>query len=270
MNIISKIRNVVEDNTSKSGKIFDIVLLAIIIISVIGVMLDSDKSIHQKYGNLLLTAEWIFTIFFTLEYILRIYCSRSKKKYILSTMGIIDLLSIIPTYLIGFYAPIGSLTDIRIFRLIRIFRIFQLSSYLRSGHTMQIALRNAIPKIIVFLLSVLLLIIILGTIMYIFEGLVGGNPGFQDIPNSIYWSIVTLTTVGYGNVIPVTVIGKIIAAAIMLLGYGIIAVPTGIVTAGIMKTKKNISTQACINCSKEGHDVDALYCKYCGAKIHND
>ena len=106
--------------------------------------------------------------------------------------------------------------------------------------------------------------------MYIFEGLVGGNPGFQDIPNSIYWSIVTLTTVGYGNVIPVTVIGKIIAAAIMLLGYGIIAVPTGIVTAGIMKTKKNISTQACINCSKEGHDVDALYCKYCGAKIHND
>ena len=135
---------------------------------------------------------------------------------------------------------------------------------------MQIALRNAVPKIIVFLLSVLLLIIVLGTIMYIFEGLVGGNTGFQDIPNSIYWSIVTLTTVGYGNVIPVTVIGKIIAAAIMLLGYGIIAVPTGIVTAGILKTKKNISTQACINCSKEGHDEDALYCKFCGAKIHND
>lgn len=135
---------------------------------------------------------------------------------------------------------------------------------------MQIALRNAVPKIIVFLLSVLLLIIVLGTIMYIFEGLVGGNPGFQDIPNSIYWSIVTLTTVGYGNVIPVTVIGKIIAAAIMLLGYGIIAVPTGIVTAGILKTKKNISTQACINCSKEGHDEDALHCKFCGAKIHND
>ena len=135
---------------------------------------------------------------------------------------------------------------------------------------MQIALRNAVPKIIVFLLSVMLLIVILGTIMYIFEGLGGDNPGFQDIPNSIYWSIVILTTVGYGTVVPVTVIGKIIASVIMLLGYGIIAVPTGIVTAGIMKSKKNISTQACINCSKEGHDEDALYCKYCGSKIHND
>ena len=134
---------------------------------------------------------------------------------------------------------------------------------------MQIALRKSIPKIIVFLLSVLLLIVILGTIMYIFEGKLGRNPGFQDIPNSIYWSIVTLTTVGYGTVVPATVIGKIIASMIMLLGYGIIAVPTGIVTAGIIRTNKNSSNYSCINCSKEGHDDDAEYCKYCGTSIHN-
>jgi voltage-gated potassium channel len=134
---------------------------------------------------------------------------------------------------------------------------------------MQIGLRSAIPKIIVFLLSVLLLVVILGTIMYIIEGIGGDNPGFQDIPNSIYWSIVTLTTVGYGTVVPVTIVGKIISAVIMLLGYGIIAVPTGIVTAGIIKNKTKISTQACINCSKEGHENDAEFCKYCGSKIHN-
>ena len=149
-----KIREIIFGYRTKAGKRFDIFLLVAIIISVIGVMLDSDKTIHQKYGELLLTIEWIFTIFFTIEYILRIYCSRDKRKYIFSTMGIIDLLSIIPTYLVVFYAPIGSLIDIRVMRLIRIFRIFQLSPYLRSGHKMQIALRSSRPKIIVFILYI--------------------------------------------------------------------------------------------------------------------
>ena len=185
-------------------------------------------------------------------------------------MGIIDLLAILPTYLIFTFPNLHTLTVIRSVRIIRIFRVFKLKRYIRGAYTMQIALRNAIPKIIVFLLSVMILIIILGTIMYIFEGLGGENPGFQDIPNSIYWSVVTLTTVGYGNVVPVTVIGKIIASIIMLLGYGIIAVPTGIVTAGILKSKKKTSGQSCINCSKEDHDEDALHCKYCGLKIHNE
>ena len=255
-----------EEDTPK-GKAFDIALLIAILLSVLIVMLESVASIDEEYGSLLLTLEWIFTILFTIEYFLRIYSINKPLKYIFSSMGIIDLLAILPTYLTFAFPYLSTLTVIRSIRIIRIFRVFKLKRYIRGATTMQIALRNAIPKIIVFLLSVLLLIIILGTIMYIFEGLVGNNPGFQDIPNSIYWSIVTLTTVGYGNVVPVTVIGKIIAAAIMLLGYGIIAVPTGIVTAGIMKTKKNISTQACINCSKEGHDVDALYCKYCGATV---
>ena len=231
-----KLREIIFGYRTRSGKIFDICLLIIIVISVIGVMLDSDKNIHQKYGNILLTAEWIFTIFFTIEYVLRIYCSRSKKKYIFSTMGIIDLLSIIPTYLTIFYAPIGSLIDIRIMRLIRIFRIFQLSKYLRSGHTMQLALRSSRPKIIVFILYISLIVIILGTLMYIIEG---QQNGFDNIPKSIYWAVVTLTTVGYGDVVPITILGKTVAVFIMMLGYAIIAVPTGIVSSELTKNRKN-------------------------------
>ncbi len=230
-----KLREVIFGYRTKAGKRFDIILLAIIIISVIGVMLDSDKNIHQKYGNILLTAEWIFTIFFTIEYMLRIYCSRSKKKYIFSTMGIIDLLAIIPTYLVVIYAPIGSLIDIRIMRLIRIFRIFQLSKYLRSGHTMQLALRSSRPKIIVFILYISLIVVILGTIMYIIEG---QQNGFENIPKSIYWAVVTLTTVGYGDVVPITTLGKTISVFIMMLGYAIIAVPTGIVSSEFAKNRK--------------------------------
>ena len=231
-----KLREIIFGYRTRSGKIFDIVLLAIIIMSVIGVMLDSDKAIHKQYGDILLTAEWIFTIFFTIEYILRIYCSREKKKYIFSTMGIIDLLSIIPTYLVVFYAPIGSLIDIRIMRLIRIFRIFQLSKYLRSGHTMQIALRSSRPKIIVFILYISLIVVILGTLMYIIEG---QQNGFDNIPKSIYWAVVTLTTVGYGDVVPVTTLGRTIAVFIMMLGYAIIAVPTGIVSSEFSKNRKD-------------------------------
>ena len=231
-----KLREVIFGYRSRAGKIFDVFLLAIIIISVIGVMLDSDTTIHEKYGNILLTAEWVFTIFFTIEYLLRIYCSRSKKKYIFSTMGIIDLLSIIPTYLVVFYAPIGYLIDIRIMRLIRVFRIFQLSKYLRSGHTMQIALRSSRPKIIVFILYISLIVIILGTLMYIIEG---QQNGFDNIPKSIYWAVVTLTTVGYGDVVPITTLGKTISVFIMMLGYAIIAVPTGIVSSEFSRNRKD-------------------------------
>jgi len=230
-----KLREIIFGYRTKSGKTFDVILLWAILISVICVMLDSDKNIHQEYGSLLLTIEWIFTIFFTIEYALRIYCSLNKRKYIFSFMGIIDLLSIIPTYLVGFYAPIGSLIDIRIMRLIRIFRIFKLSPYLRSGHTMQIALRSSRPKIIVFILSISLIVIILGTLMYIIEG---QQNGFDNIPKSIYWAVVTLTTVGYGDVVPLTSLGKTVAVFIMMLGYAIIAVPTGIVSAEFSKNRK--------------------------------
>lgn len=232
-----KLREIIFGYRTRSGKIFDIILLITIIVSVIGVMLDSDKQINQKYGNILLIAEWIFTIFFTIEYLLRIYCSRSKKKYVFSTMGIVDLLSIIPTYLTIFYAPIGSLIDIRVMRLIRIFRIFQLSKYLRSGHTMQIALRSSRPKIIVFILSISLIVIILGTLMYIVEG--QQNDKINNIPQAIYWAVVTLTTVGYGDVVPITTLGKTISVFIMMLGYAIIAVPTGIVSSEMSRNRQD-------------------------------
>ena len=230
-----KLREIIFGYRSKEGKRFDVVLLIAIILSVIAVMLDSDKTIHQDYGKSLLVIEWVFTIFFTIEYILRIYCASDKRKYIFSFMGVIDLLSIIPTYLIIFYAPLGSLIAIRGMRLIRVFRIFKLSPYLRSGHTMQIALRSSRPKIIVFILSVSLVVIILGTLMYIIEG---QQNGFDNIPKSIYWSVVTLTTVGYGDVVPITALGKTVAVFIMLLGYAIIAVPTGIVSSELTKHNK--------------------------------
>lgn len=265
-----RLHQIIFEADTPKGKAFDIALLIAILLSVLVVMLESVESIHAEYGRLLLALEWIFTILFTIEYFFRIYSINKPLKYIFSTMGIIDLLAILPTYLIFTFPNLHTLTVIRSIRIIRIFRVFKLKRYIRGAYTMQIALRNAIPKIIVFLLSVLLLIVILGTIMYIFEGLGADNPGFQDIPNSIYWAIVTLTTVGYGTVVPITVIGKIIASVIMLLGYGIIAVPTGIVTAGMMKSKKLTSTHSCINCSREDHDEDALHCKFCGERIHND
>ena len=228
-----KLREIIFGYRTRSGKIFDVILLAAIIISVIGVILDSDKEIHKRHGELLMTIEWIFTIFFTIEYILRIYSSNTRRKYIFSTMGIIDLLSIIPTYLTLIVAgPIGHLIDIRVLRLIRVFRIFRLTNYLRSGHRMQIALRSSRPKIIVFILYISLVVVVLGTLMYIVEG---QKNGFESIADSIYWSVVTLTTVGYGDVVPITALGKTISVLIMLLGYAIIAVPTGIVSAEFAK-----------------------------------
>ena len=180
-------------------------------------------------------------------------------------MGIIDFLSIIPTYLVFLYPPIYVLVDIRAIRLIRIFRVFKLSRYLRGANIMQIALKSSRPKIIVFLLSVILIVIILGTLMYIVEG---QKNGFENIPKSIYWSVVTLTTVGYGDVVPVTTFGKFLASIIMILGYGIIAVPTGIVSAAIAKSVSKVTTQSCRVCSKEGHDLDAKHCKFCGSILN--
>tara|TARA_B000000532_G_C18861091_1_gene404129 strand:- start:231 stop:1079 length:849 start_codon:yes stop_codon:yes gene_type:complete len=229
----SKLREIIFGYRTTAGKIFDIFLLAAIIISVIGVILDSDKRIHARFGDELLIMEWSFTIFFTIEYFLRIYSSSTRKRYIFSAMGIIDLLSIIPTYLTLLVSgPIGHLIDIRVLRLIRIFRIFQLTPYLRSGHRMQIALRSSRPKIIVFILYIALIVVVLGTLMYIVEN---QKNGFQSIADSIYWAVVTLTTVGYGDVVPVSALGKTISVLIMLLGYAIIAVPTGIVSAEFAK-----------------------------------
>ena len=260
-----RLHEIIFEADTKKGKLFDVILLIAILISVFGVILSSVESIEKEYGHFLRFIEWLFTILFTIEYILRIYSIKKPFKYIFSFMGIIDFLSIIPTYLVFLYSPIHVLVDIRAIRLIRIFRVFKLSRYLRGANIMQIALKSSRPKIIVFLLSVILIVIILGTLMYIVEG---QKNGFDNIPKSIYWSVVTLTTVGYGDVVPVTIIGKFLASIIMILGYGIIAVPTGIVSAAIAKSVSKVTTQSCRVCSKEGHDLDAKHCKFCGSILN--
>ncbi len=263
-----KIHEIIFEADTTNGKLFDVILLAAILLSIVGVMLESVYEIDRKYHELIIAFEWGFTILFTIEYFFRIYAVNRPFKYIFSFMGIVDLLAIIPTYLIFILPAAHSLSVIRAIRLIRIFRIFKLSRYLRGAHTMQIALRSSRPKIIVFLLSVILLVIILGTLMYVIESGARTN-GFENIPNSIYWAIITLTTVGYGNIVPMTIFGKIVASFIMILGYGIIAVPTGIVTAEFSrKRKEKVNTQVCPDCTAEGHEIEAKFCNKCGAELN--
>ena len=266
--IRQKIHEIIFEADTFYGKLFDIILLITIVSSLIAVMLESIDSIHQQYGDILRIFEWIVTILFTIEYFLRIYAVNKPLKYIFSFMGIIDLLAIIPTYLIFIFPAAHFFTVVRSIRLIRVFRVFKLSHYLRGAHTMQIALRSSRPKIIVFLFFVMILVIVLGTLMYIIEGS-ADTKGFDNIPNSIYWAIVTLTTVGYGDVFPATAFGKVVASFIMILGYGIIAVPTGIVTAEFSRKKREkVSTQACPDCTAEGHEMEAKFCNKCGAELN--
>ncbi|MBQ4914922.1 ion transporter [Maribacter sp. MMG018] len=258
------------------GKWFDIILIIIIIFSVLLIMLESVKSIDIEYHYLLLTLEWIVTIFFTIEYIARIVCIKKPSKYIFSFYGIIDFLSTIPLYLSYILAGSQVLLAVRAFRLLRVFRILKLVRFLGEASQLKRALKASRAKITVFLFAVLIVSVMLGTLMYIIEG---DQAGFTSIPTSIYWTIVTLTTVGYGDIAPITPQGQFIATIIMLLGYGIIAVPTGIVTVEFGKrTNKDgsnavesfvhVNTQACPNCAKEGHRDDALYCYNCGSILN--
>jgi voltage-gated potassium channel len=247
------------------GKSFDIVVLITIILSILTVMLESVNSIIVNYGTELKIMEWVFTILFSVEYLARIIASPKPFKYIFSFLGIIDFLAITPTFLNMFVKGSHAVVVIRSIRLIRVFRILKLARYMGGARTIYMALKASTPKIIVFLVAVISLTIILGTFMYLFEG--NKNSGFADIPTSIYWAIVTLTTVGYGDITPITLMGKIMASIIMILGYGIIAVPTGIVTGEFILERKSQSQIICTGCNKKGHTGDAEYCKYCGAKI---
>ena len=269
--IKNKLYHIIFEAETPSGKLFDIMLLITISLSVICVILESVTEIQEGYGDILGKLEWMFTIIFTIEYFMRIYIVKNSLKYIFSFMGLVDLLSIIPTYLL-FLSGTHHFSIIRVIRLIRIFRIFHLSSYVRGGQIMMIALRRSFPKIVVFLMSIVLLVIILGTLMYVIEGPMGEkNPGFGDIPNAMYWAIVTLTTVGYGSAVPLTVVGKFLASIIMILGYGIIAVPTGIVSSAIVKQhRSNPNTFRCDSCLSEGHNQLAKFCKDCGKELFLD
>jgi voltage-gated potassium channel len=254
---------VIFEADTPAGKLFDVLLLIFIGCSVLVVLLDSVGSIHGDYGDALLLAEWIFTILFTLEYLLRIYSSHRPSRYVKSFYGIIDLLAILPTYLSLILAGSQFLLVIRILRLLRLFRVFKLVHYVSASRVLAIALRNSRHKIVVFLEVVLTLVVIMGSLMYLIEG---EENGFSSIPRSIYWAVVTLTTVGYGDIAPQTVVGQFLASIVMIIGYAIIAVPTGIITMEMAKTTST-NTQVCQNCHKTDHDDDALFCKRCGEPL---
>lgn len=268
-----KIHEIIFEADTPMGKAFDVTLLVMIVASVLTVMLETVPAIYAKHQVLFFVLEWVFTIIFTAEYILRLISVRRPIAYATSFFGIIDLLAIIPTYL-EFFAP-GShyLIVVRALRLMRVFRIFKLGHFLKEGAVIMNALRASRVKITVFLVFVVLLVIIIGSVMYLVEG-GQDDTGFTSIPRSVYWAIVTLTTVGYGDIAPATTFGQFLAAIVMIMGYAVIAVPTGIVTSEIVNTKKDeeITTQCCPTCAQEGHDKDAVYCKYCGEELdsHSD
>jgi voltage-gated potassium channel len=259
------LHEVIFEADTPAGKWFDVVLIISIILSVIVVMLDSIASIRRVHGNVLYSIEWFFTILFTIEYIFRLISVGKPIRYATSFFGIIDLLAILPTYLRLVFPGSHYLAVIRVLRVLRIFRVLKLVQYLAEAKLLMQALRASRRKITVFIFTVLTLVVILGSFMYIIEG---EKNGFTSIPRSIYWAIVTLTTVGYGDISPKTSAGQALAAVIMILGYSIIAVPTGIVSVEIAKAKEQkVTTQVCPQCSAEGHDSDAAFCKYCGAKL---
>lgn len=260
-----KVHEVIFEADTPAGKWFDVLLILAILISVLLVMLDSVSSIQKIHGQFLLAGEWFFTILFTIEYVLRLLSVGRPGAYASSFFGIVDLMAILPTYLSIFFPGAQYLLVIRILRVLRIFRILKLVQYLGEARMLTQALRASLRKIIVFLVAVLTLVTIFGAFIYLVED---PKNGFTSIPKSIYWAIVTLTTVGYGDISPQTVVGQLISSAIMIIGYGIIAVPTGIVSVELAQAfKRKISTQACLECSAEGHDWDAKFCKYCGARL---
>ena len=247
-----------------AGKSFDIAVIVIIALSVITVIINTVDSIEQEYGNVLHIAEWVFTIIFTIEYILRLICCKRPAAYARSFFGIVDLFAILPTYISLILPSSHVLVVIRILRVLRIFRVLKLVKYIGESELLVDALRSSRRKITVFLFSVITIVIIFGSVMYIVES---PDNGFTNIPQSIYWAVVTLTTVGYGDLAPQTNIGKAIAMVIMVMGYGILAVPTGIVTAEMTKAMghhNKISTNVCEGCGYRWHDDDAHYCKHCG------
>lgn len=264
--IKDRLFTVIFESDTRAGKIFDITLLICIIISVITILLESIPSYQKEYSYWFRSVEWFFTIVFTLEYGLRLYSTRNAKKYALSFFGIIDLLSILPTYIGLVFAGAHSLMIIRLVRVLRIFRIFKLTKQLTDGNVLLSALKASRSKIMIFLMSVLLIVCVFGTIMYLVEGPV--NASFDSIPRSIYWCIVTVTTVGYGDISPVTSGGQFLASILMICGYAILAVPTGIMTGEIIRSEKKATAQTCPYCTKQGHDKDATYCKFCGMPLH--
>lgn len=262
---LEQIYVVIFEHDTPGGKGFDVALLVAILASVVIVMLDSVASLRSQYGPILVYLEWALTLMFTAEYILRVISAPRRKAYVGSFLGIIDLLAILPTFVSLVVPGSEALLTIRALRLLRVFRVLKLSSFLDEADSLGSALQGSARKIVVFLGVVLTLAVIMGTLMYLIEG---AENGFTSIPRSVYWAIVTMTTVGYGDIAPHTVLGQMIATVVMILGYGIIAVPTGIVSVELAQTRAE--TQPPVPCSKcrlGGHDLDANFCNQCGASI---
>ena len=261
-----KLHEIIFEAETPAGKTFDVILIFCILSSVTAVILESVENIADRYGDTLHAIEWFFTILFTIEYTLRLVSVKRPLRYATSFYGIVDLLAIIPTYLSVLIPGSQSLLTIRMLRLLRVFRVFKLRAYLSEATIITDALKASQRKIIVFLTAVITIVVIMGSLVYVIEG---EENGFTDIPTGIYWAIVTLTTVGYGDISPQTPLGQTIASVVMVMGYGIIAVPTGIVTVEISRAaqRKGASTRSCAECGSEGHDLDAAYCKRCGAAL---
>jgi voltage-gated potassium channel len=260
-----RLHEIIFEADTPAGKLFDLLLLLSICGSVVVVMLESVLAVRQRFGPELRALEWTFTVLFTVEYLLRLASVRHPRRYMTSTFGLIDLLAVFPTWLSLVLPGAQNLLVLRSLRLLRIFRILKLAEYLREASVLWQALRASRRKIFVFLLTVVTIVVVVGALMYVIEG---EAHGFTSIPLSIYWAVVTLTTVGYGDLAPATVPGRVLATVVMLLGYGIIAVPTGIVTAELTRSAAPpVSTQACPGCGIQGHEVDAAFCRRCGTRL---
>jgi voltage-gated potassium channel len=262
----ARLHEVIFESDTAAGRYFDLALIWLILLSVTTVILESVREVRDVYGNLLYTLEWVFTLLFTVEYFLRLLSVRHPLRYARSFFGVVDVLAIIPTYLSVLVPGSQYLLVIRILRLLRVFRLLKLSEYVSEADTLRQALRASRRKISVFISAVVLLVVIIGALMYVVEGEANG---FTSIPRSIYWAIVTLTTVGYGDLSPKTSLGQMLASVVMVIGYGIIAVPTGIVSVELAHAVRDqrVSGQSCPSCAAEGHDPDAVYCKYCGSSL---
>ncbi|ABM00318.1 ion transporter [Shewanella amazonensis] len=263
-----KLRIIIFGTDTPAGRWFDLALILCIIASVTLVLLDTVSSINARWGGLIHVLEWIFTVIFTLEYGIRIYCSAHRWQYAHSFYGIVDLLSVLPSYLALFFPGANFTLIIRVLRLFRIFRVLKLLRYLSEGNLLLKAMMQSSRKVFLFFFSVSLIIMVLSAIMYMVEG---PENGFSSIPKSIYWTIVTITTVGYGDITPKTELGQAIAALTMLIGYSIIAIPTGILTAEIsQEIGRHRDLRRCSNCLKTGHDQDAEYCNKCGSELQKE
>lgn len=261
-----KIHIIIEGTDTPAGKLFDVLILMAIITSVLVVMLDSVLYLRLQYGKLFFIAEWFFTILFTIEYALRLYSAPNRRRYVTSFFGLVDFLALLPTYLSLFFVGTHYLLVVRILRILRIFRVFRLKSYMQQAGFLAAAFKTSQHKITVFFLSLLLLVTIFGSVLYVVEG---PENGFTSIPLSIYWAVVTLTTVGYGDISPKTPIGQAIASMVMITGYAIIAVPTGVFTAELTRTMRpQLQPVTCSNCGKFGHATNAKFCDRCGHDLH--